>query len=391
MPPEANLLGLPHFRIDESEGLESLKFWVTYLGPVTCPQCSTDKLRNKGKFQRLVRHTPMGLRPIVLVLHGCKYYCEKCDVHFRQRFPGIQPWKRTTSAYRRQIFVQHHEGISQKTLARRERLGGSTVDRWYREFLDLKLRERQNDPCPRVLGIDEHFFSRKDGYATTFCDLGKRKIFDVTLGRSEKALEPYLNQLAGKDQVRVVCMDLSSTYRSIVRKHFPNALIVADRFHVIRLVNQRFLETWRQLDPKGHSNRGLLSLVRRLPKNLKPDQWERLKSYLKSNPVIEAIYAFWQKLGRLLRLKCLTAKRCLRLIPIFLRCLRELRASGFAPLRLLGETLSSWQEEIARMWRFTKNNGITEGFHNMMEMLSRRAFGFRNFENYRLRVRVHCG
>jgi len=42
------------------------------------------------------------------------------------------------------------------------------------------------------------------------------------------------------------------------------------------------------------------------------------------------------------------------------------------------------------MWRFTKNNGITEGFHNKMEMISRRAFGFRNFENYRLRVRVMC-
>jgi hypothetical protein len=37
------------------------------------------------------------------------------------------------------------------------------------------------------------------------------------------------------------------------------------------------------------------------------------------------------------------------------------------------------------MWRFTKNNGITEGLHNKMEMLSRRAFGFRNFENYRMR------
>ena len=43
-----------------------------------------------------------------------------------------------------------------------------------------------------------------------------------------------------------------------------------------------------------------------------------------------------------------------------------------------------------RMWRFTKNNGITEGFHTKMEMISRRAFGFRNFDNYRLRVRVMC-
>ena len=43
------------------------------------------------------------------------------------------------------------------------------------------------------------------------------------------------------------------------------------------------------------------------------------------------------------------------------------------------------------MWRFSRTNSITEGLHNKMEMLSRRAFGFRNFDNYRLRVRIHCG
>jgi transposase len=56
-----------------------------------------------------------------------------------------------------------------------------------------------------------------------------------------------------------------------------------------------------------------------------------------------------------------------------------------APLVSLGETLSSWAEEIVTMWRFTRSNGITEGFHNKME-----AYGFRNFENYRLRVKVMC-
>ncbi len=43
------------------------------------------------------------------------------------------------------------------------------------------------------------------------------------------------------------------------------------------------------------------------------------------------------------------------------------------------------------MWRFTRNNGITEGFHNEMELISRQAYGFRNFQNYRMRVKVLCG
>jgi transposase len=59
-----------------------------------------------------------------------------------------------------------------------------------------------------------------------------------------------------------------------------------------------------------------------------------------------------------------------------------------APLVQLGKTLDAWSHEIVAMWRFTKNNGITEGFHTKMELISRQAYGFRNFENYRLGVKV---
>jgi transposase len=68
--------------------------------------------------------------------------------------------------------------------------------------------------------------------------------------------------LPGKENVRVIVMDLSETYRAIARKYFPNAMIVADRFHVVRMVNQHFLKLWQQYDPEGRKNRGLRSLER---------------------------------------------------------------------------------------------------------------------------------
>ncbi|MBV8879528.1 MAG: ISL3 family transposase, partial [Planctomycetaceae bacterium] len=244
---------------------------------------------------------------------------------------------------------------------------------------------------PRVLGIDEHFFTRKAGFATTLCDLANRRIFDVVLGRSEKALEGYFNRLAGKSNVQVVCMDLSTTYRSLIRKHFPKALIVADRFHVIRLINQHFLSTWAQLDPNGRANRGLLSLMRRHEDRLDPEQRERLTDYLRGIPGLEAVYRFKQRLCRLLLIKHRTKRQCRRLVPYLLGSIQQLKTCGFPALESLGQTLWSWREEVARMWRFTRNNGITEGFHTKMEMITRRAYGFRNFENYRLRVRVLCG
>ena len=242
-----------------------------------------------------------------------------------------------------------------------------------------------------MLGIDEHFFSRRRGYATTFCDLKGHKIFDVVLGRSEAALESYLQPLPGKEQVRVVCMDLAVGYRALVRKHFPKARIVADRFHVLRLVNQQFLTCWREIDGVGSKHRGLMSLMRRHRRNLKPEQRTKLEAYLKKTPVLDVIYRFKQMLCSLLLKKHRTRKQCARLAPRFLRAIEQLRESGLAPLVQLGETLASWSAEIGTMWRFTRNNGITEGFHTKMEVLQRQAYGFRNFPNYRLRVKIMCG
>ncbi|SCY36788.1 transposase, partial [Legionella micdadei] len=79
-----------------------------------------------------------------------------------------------------------------------------------------------------------------------------------------------------------------------------------------------------------------------------------------------------------------------RLLPRFLEMINELRHSPFQPLKTLGNTLFRWKDEVARMLRFTKNNGITEGFHRKMKLIQRRAYRFKNFENYRTRVRVLC-
>jgi transposase len=131
--------------------------------------------------------------------------------------------------------------------------------------------------------------------------------------------------------------------------------------------------------------------MRRHRHNLKPEQRVRLLSCLGEHPALEVIYRFKQRLCYLLLNKHKTRRQCQKLIPRFLRTILELRQSGLPQLIVLGDTLHSWSEGIARMWRFTRSNGITEGFHNKMETISRQAYGFRNFENYRQRVQLLCG
>jgi len=130
--------------------------------------------------------------------------------------------------------------------------------------------------------------------------------------------------------------------------------------------------------------------MRRHRHKLTPQQWARLAAYFVDFPVLEPIYRFKQKLCYLLLHKHRNQKHCRVLLPRFLRAVQQLRDAKLCHLVQLGETLHAWSKEIVAMWRFTRNNGITEGFHNKMEMISRQAYGFRNFENYRLRVKVLC-
>ena len=385
------VLGLPQFEITaiRREG-GTITISARHAGPISCPHCQGSHLRNKGWCRRSVRHDDWGFRQCVLRLELRKSRCLGCGRSFRQRVPGIQPFQRASESFQEMVFQQHLDGINRSCLGRRRGIGAATVQRYFLRRLKRQIRQDHSLLCPQILGIDEHFFTRKKGYATTFCDLKNHRVYDITLGRSESALESYFLHLEGKQKVLVVCMDLAAVYRSIVRKYFPNALIVADRFHVIRLVNHHFLACWREIDPVGAKNRGLMSLMRRHRHNLKPEQRLRLLAYLGERPALEVIYRFKQKLCYLLLKKHKTRSQCEKLVPRFLRAVVELRQSGLTQLATLGETLHCWREEIARMWRFTRNNGITEGFHNKMETISRQAYGFRNFENYRQRVQMLC-
>ena len=390
MPPIVSILGMEGFDLEDIHGINPMVFKVRYLQAQACIHCGGQNLRLKDTFYRMVRHESFGTRAVWLYLRTHKYLCQGCGRYFNDRFPGILPYRRTTQAFRKEVFRHHYDGVCGKTLSERLSIGEASVERFYRDMLERKLAELKNNPCPRVLGIDEHFFTRKDGYATTLCDLAKRRVYDVIPGRSELALERPFNDLLERDKVKVIVMDLSETYRVICRKHFPNAKIVADRFHVIRLVNHHFLKAWQSIDPEGRKNRGLLSLMRRHETALSPEQKKRLFRYFEKIPALWIIWEFKQRLVQLLLVKRQTKRECRKLLPFYLRYVQELKESPFEAFKTLGKTLESWGEEIVRMWRFTKSNGITEGFHNKMELIKRRAYGFRNFENYRLRVRALC-
>ena len=356
-----------------------------------CPKC---RAKTKTVYEtriRKINHNFWDHRPCKLKVLVRKFRCKNCKTRFWEQLPGLKKYARRTEAFKRQIAKEALAGVNNKSVSRKYNVGQATVQRDVNHYTDLELRKKSDVLAPRILGIDEHFFTKKLGYVTTLCDLQRRKVFDIVQGRSEQALEGYLRRLKYRDRTDYVVMDLSSTYRSIVQKYFPNAQIITDRFHVIRLVILRFLATWKLLDSKGRDNRGLLSLFRRHPSKLTEEQHKKLHRYLQSKPGLEALYKFKNRFVKILNLKEMKFRYARKVIGYFNTLTHFLNKSKFKPLMSLAKTLENWQEEILRMMRYTKSNGITEGFHNKMKRIVRIAYGFRNFKNYRQRVLLQCG
>lgn len=210
MPLEHSIiLDLPKFKILKVTGAPKLTFYIKHEEAQKCPHCSNECLRKKESFTRCIRHTLYGQRVSWLELKTHKYQCRRCKKYFNTRLPGIKPRARATEACKLEYTKLHQNGWTQRSLSKDYRLGSATIERWYQSYYQLKNREYENASCPRIMGIDEHFFTKKDGYATTIANLSSHKVFDVVLGRSELALRPTLNKLKGKDRVKVVVMDLS--------------------------------------------------------------------------------------------------------------------------------------------------------------------------------------
>lgn len=194
----------------------------------------------------------------------------------------------------------------------------------------------------------------------------------------------------GCENVKVVCIDLSSTYRKVIRKCFPTAKILADRFQVIRFGLHHFMEFCKSVDDDVKWNRGLTHALRKHGETLSASQRDRLENYFAKTPAIRVCYEFKEKLCGLFNRKTQTGIECRRNLKELKRMMKQMRYEGVAEFERLAESISEWFAPIIRMWRFTKNNGIREGFHRKMKLIQRQAYGYRNFENYRLRVLATC-
>lgn len=177
----------------------------------------------------------------------------------------------------------------------------------------------------------------------------------------------------------------------MIKKWFPNAILVSDRFHAVRLVMHHILNQAKELHEELKYKRGWQLVLRKRPENLTDRQKETLQELFERFPVLKPLYEKMRAICDLFNLKGQARSSCRKHAKALYQHIHDLKYSPYEHLHKLAKSLQSWDEPLAAMWRFSRNNSITEGFHRKMKLIQRRAYGFRNFYNYRLRVIAQCG
>ncbi|MBQ3218038.1 MAG: ISL3 family transposase [Akkermansia sp.] len=362
-----------------------------------CPHCGSSELYAHGYYHRNASAMGRDGARKRLRIKLKRYKCRCCAKSFSQSCNriGIGKWQRRNARLNDMLSRECANGVSNKAIGMKYRISTSTVERQLHKNHAVLLSEQLQYPCPHVMGIDEHSIHRGrtkgHKFAVTLADLRHHRVYEVFEGKNSKVLEANLRRLKGREQVKVICMDLSSPFRSIVQRLFPRAKIVADRFHVIRLIIDTFHEFCKAADPEIKWKRGIICALRTKGANLRPTQRLLLEKEFSRHPAIETAYDFKEELCTLLSINERKRINCVPLLERLKEMVWQMLHDAPEIFKKLGRTIRQWFEPIIRMWRFTKSNGITEGFHRKMKLIQRRAYGYRNFQNYRLRVLIECG
>jgi len=263
------------------------------------------------------------------------------------------------------------------------------------------------------LGVDEHIWHhgdpRKKGpkELTGMVDLTQDKngkvhvrLLDLVPGRSKKAYADWLTE-RGDDfctGIKIAALDPFGGYKSAIDAELEDAVAVLDAFHVVKLGTTVVDEVRRrvQQDTLGHRGRkgdplyGIQRLLRAGAENLTDKQLDRLAAAIEADPAHEAVYVAWrcaQDLRAAYRAKNLTEgrTRAEKILATFHTC-------PIPEVARLGRTLRKWRGAFLAYFTTSRaNNGGTEAVNGIIELHRRLARGYRNRDNYRLRMLLAAG
>jgi transposase len=269
----------------------------------------------------------------------------------------------------------------------------------------LLAADRKRLSTTIAIGLDETNFVklghyRHAEYATTVADVEHHQIIDLLPSREYTEVAAYIDQQpqAWKERIRFGALDMSATYAAVYSVMLPKAAQVVDPFHLVQLANRALDGVRRrvQVEQLGHRGRrdDPLYRARRVllmaEENLDDKATQRLSSLLAlgdPNAEVAIAYRMKERVRDFYRAKDLSEAR-----EILEELVEHCVTNAMPPeVQRLGRTIRHWFEKICNYHVAKMSNGPTEAVNNLIKRIKRIGFGFRNFENYRVRVLLYAG
>ena len=348
-----------------------------------CPHCGYTTTYIKDYRLQTVKDLTVAGKPLIVTVRKRRYICKECNSTFTENNPYI---KRYCHYPQRFYFESIKETLTLQSftsIARRVGVSVSSIIRWFDNINYPKAE------LPSCIAIDE--FKGNAGGEKFQCNLSdpvKHKIIDILPNRDSEDLCKHFLEYTYDERAKVkkVVMDLSTLFRSVAKKLFPEAKIIADKFHVIRVVINSLENVRKRIQKEFHDakrkwfKRSRHLLLKPEYKLTDEDKIE-LNRMLNSSSELEKAWLLKERFYEIFRKDTRTeAKKELRdwlllanqlSIPEFKHCIT---------------TFTNWRTEIANIIGENVSNGFIEGSNNKIKVLKRISFGVQNFRRFRNRI-----
>ena len=380
-----------------------------------CPCCGAVTGGRRYDLREMrVKDLPIGHRPLEVVWRKRRYRCAEplCPQRvFTERSEQIGPRRRLTGRLRTRL----EEAASRSARAISDVARDYGVSWWsvHRALVDKAVAVTDRPLAPvRMLGLDEtrarslRWIFKEDGWRlsnpwmTSFVDLDVGRpgwLLGLVPGRSGAAAEAWLSTQpqAWRDGIQVVALDPSAPFAAAIRRLLPQAVIVVDHWHLVRLANQAVTEVrqrvareqlgrrGRRLDPAWAHRRLLLAAGDRLSNR----GLARLRQVFAHDDPTNEIGAAWG-VKELLR-QLLAAPTAHDARHRLSRFYDAVLVADMPETTRLAETVDTWWPAIEAFLRLRVTNARTEGGNRVIKQLKRVGCGYRNQANYERRIVLH--
>jgi transposase len=382
-----NILNLSAYRVERVEETEhDYHIYAETVTPRLVCSCGSQNVQPWGSYEQLVRDLPMHAKRVGIYLQARRFRCNECEKTGTERLPGVAEKRTMTDRLVKWIGLQSLKRTF-SSVAEDAGVTEGTVRNIFRDYAAELEREFKAE-TPRWLGIDEIHIIRQP--RAVIANIESKTIVNVLRDRNKSTILAYLHALEGRERVQYVAMDMWAPYRAAVATMLPQATVVIDKFHVVRMANAA-MESVRKslrsrLTPK--ERRALMHdrfLTLKRGHQLSAQEAFLVDSWSKLHPEIGEAYrlkeSFYLIYDAADRHEAADAyARWAASIPPSLR-------QHFAPITTAFKT---WHEPIFNYFDHPITNAYTESLNSLIRVMHRAGRGY-SFEVLRAKMLFTAG